>query len=442
MHFSCQRELYFDGVSTGVLLKDQSGNCLPIKVSGIYNIDSAFTNNNFIEVRVKVSFAGTYDITTDTVNGYFFHQSGKVERGESTIRLTATGKPDSKGTDCFTVKYGSSTCNLCIKTLGPQPAQYTLAGAPNSCTGIFPDGSYIVGKQLSASNILRVQAVVTVPGNYTITASTNNGFLFTRSDVFTTTGLQDVYLRGSGIPVRAEVSPVVVNGISSSCATGVTVLSDTAGKAIFSFDGSPTNCINFTINGNYYAGIATNVSNTINMSVNVTKVGSYTINTNAANGISFSDAGSFATLGQHTVTLLAKGVPMRSESTAFIPNTGTVTCNFYLNVAPLPPPAVFTLSGAPNACAPATVNGFYILSKPLDAANTVVIQADVSTAGSYTVSTNTVNGISFTASGVFAGTGLQNIVLRGSGTPQATGQSTIKPNYGTSACSFTITTVQ
>jgi hypothetical protein len=175
------------------------------------------------------------------------------------------------------------------------------------------------------------------------------------------------------------------------------------------------------------------------MSVNVTKPGSYIINTNTANGISFSDAGSFTTTGPHTVTLLAKGNPVRAESTAFVPNTGTVSCNFYLNVASLPPSAVFTLSGAPNNCAPVTVNGFYILLKPLDAANTVVIQADVATAGSYTITTNTVNGMSFSASGVFATTGLQNIVLRGSGTPQATGQSTIKPNYGTSTCSFNIT---
>jgi len=439
IQFSCQRELFFDGVSTGVLKKDQSGNCLSIKVSGVYNIDSLFTDKNFIEVQIDVSFGGTYDITSDTVNGYFFHQSGKVERGVSTIHLPASGKPLKEGNTCFTVKYGSSTCNCCIKTSGPQPAQYTLAGVPNMCTGIFADGTYIVGKSLTASNILRVQAVVTVPGDYTITASTTNGFLFSGLGVFTATGLQDVYLKGNGTPVKAEVSTVIVNGVSSTCNAGITVLSDTAGKAIFTFEGSPNDCFNFTINGNYYAGIVTTVANSITMSVNVTKPGSYTINTNTANGITFSDGGSFTTTGPHTVTLLAKGTPSRSESTAFVPNTGTVSCNFYLNVAPLPPPAVFTLSGAPNACAPVAVNGFYILAKPLDAANTVAIQVDVATPGSYTVSTNTANGISFAASGVFAASGLQNIVLRGSGAPLATGQSTFKPNYGTSTCSFNIT---
>lgn len=439
VHFSCQRELYFDGVSTGELKKDLSGNCLPFKVNGVYHIDSSINNNNYIDVQVRVSFPGTYDIGSDTVNGYFFHQSGKVERGESTIRLIAGGKPLKEGVNCFTIKYGTSTCNLCIKTSGRQPAIYTLAGSPNGCTGIFVDGSYTAGKALSASNILKVQADVTEPGSYTITATTTNGFSFSGAGVFTTKGLQDVYLKGTGTPIRAEISPVIVNGQTSACSAGVKVLSEADGKAIFSFDGSPGSCINFTINGNYYASIVTDITNTITMTVDVTKPGTYVINTNLANGISFSDAGTFTTVGPHTVTLMAKGVPVRQELTSFIPNTGTVSCNFNLNVEPLPPPAVFTLSGAPGTCSPATVNGFYILSKPLDAANTVLIQANVTTPGSYTVSTNTVNGMSFTASGVFTGAGLQNIILRGSGVPNATGQSTITPSYGASACSFTVT---
>ena len=439
LYFSCQRELFFDGVSIGKLKKDPSGNCLPVSINGVYNIDSAFTDKNFIEVQVEITYPGTYDISSDTVNGYSFHQTGKVERGTSTIRLPVTGKAITAGTNCFMVKYGASTCNFCIQASGPKPAAYSLAGSPNACAGIFADGEYIAGKTLTASNILRVQANVTAPGSYTITAATTNGFSFSGSGVFTAIGLQDVYLKGNGSPVKAEISPVIVNGKSSVCNTGITVLADTAGKAIFTFDGSPSDCINFTINGNYYAGIVTNTSNTITMSVNVTKPGSYAINTNTANGLTFSDAGSFAVTGQHTVILSAKGTPFRSESTAFVPNTGTVSCNFYLNVAPLPPPAVFTLKGAPNECAPVTVNGFYILSKPLDAANTVIIQADVSTAGSYTISNNTVNGMTFTASGVFAGTGVQNVTLRGSGVPGSTGTVVVTPLYATSACNFSIT---
>ncbi len=435
---SCQRELFFDKVSIGILKKDTSGNCLPITVNGTYKVDSVLTDKNFIEVDVEVSFPGTYDIISDTVNGYFFHQTGNVNKGTSTISLYATGKPIAAGLNNFIAKYGTSTCNFSITVPGPQDAVYTLAGAPNICTGVMADGNYTAGTALTSSNILTVQAIVTLPGIYNLSAATTNGFSFSGSGVFTDTGLQNVILKGTGIPIKAEVSNVIATNIVSTCNFGITVLSDTAGKAIFSFDGSPNNCLNYTVNGTYYAGIVAASNNTITMTVNVTKPGSYSITTNTANGITFTDAGAFINTGQQTITLLARGTPIRSESTAFIPNTGTVSCNFNLDVKPLPPPAVFTLSGSPNSCTPVTVNGFYIVSKPLDAANTVVIQVDVGTTGSYAFSTNTVNGFTFSASGVFTTPGLQNIILPGSGIPQASGPTILTPRYLTSSCTFSV----
>lgn len=436
--FSCQKELFFDGISTGVLKKDLFGNCHPVIINGTYKVDSAFSKENFIEVQVVVSIPGTYDIMTDTVNGYFFHQNGNIKKGISTIRLYPNGKAKDTGSNCFTVKYGSSVCDFCIKTLGLQPAKYILTGAPNICAGIFTDGTYTIGKALTASNILTVQTNVSIPGTYALTATTNNGFSFTGSGVFTATGVQNIILKGIGIPIKAEVSNVTVSNIESTCNFGINVLSDTAGKAIFNFDGSPNDCLNFTIKGTYYAGIVTNANNTITLSVNVTKPGSYSINTNTANGITFSSSGTFINTGQQTVILLAKGKPVLSGLTAFVPNTGTVSCNYYINVAALPPPAIFNLSGAPNACSPVTVNGFYIVSKILDAANTIIIQVDVSIAGSYSITTNTVNGISFSDSGVFTTTGLQNVILQGKGIPAVTGTSVLTVLNGTSNCTFNV----
>jgi hypothetical protein len=439
LYLSCQRELFFDNISIGSLKKDSAGNCQPAVIGGLFTMDTVLDNKNFIDVHVDVSFGGSYDISSDTVNGYFFHASGNIKKGDSIIRLFAKGSPKRAGTDNFIFSYGTSTCIHSIKVESPKAAAFELVGAPNSCTGFFADGTYAKGKALTASNILTIKVNVTVPGSYTITANTNNGFSFSASDIFTATGVQDVILKGKGIPVRDEVSTVTVSNLVSSCNFGITVVSDSAGKAIFSFDGTPNDCINYAVNGNYYAGIAAVINNNIMMHINVTKAGTYDINTNTANGIVFTAAGSFSVTGPQIVTLVAKGIPMRQELTSFIPNTGTQSCNFVVNVQALPPPAVFSLSGAPTDCAPVTVNGFYIVSKPLDNANTVVIQANVTTPGSYTVTTNTVNGINFSASGVFSNTGLQNMVLRGSGIPQATGTSTLKPSYGASACSFSIT---
>jgi hypothetical protein len=74
----------------------------------------------------------------------------------------------------------------------------------------------------------------------------------------------------------------------------------------------------------------------------------------------------------------------------------------------------------------------------LDIFNTVTIQVDVVSPGTYTISTNTVNGINFSASGTFTVTGTQNVTLTGTGTPAAVMLTTLTPQAGTSSCTFDV----
>jgi hypothetical protein len=436
---SCQRELNFDDNSIGRLKKNTAGNCLPVSTAGVFKADSLFTENNYAEVQVDVSFPGKFDIRTDTVNGFFFQQSGKVNKGISTIRLQAKGKPLQEGVANFTARYGESSCRFSVTVKGAGPAIFTLSGAPGGCLAGFADGTYIQGMPLTATHTLTVDAVVTGTGTYTIKTIPVNGMSFTGSGIFYTTGTQPVVLTGTGTPVKAETTPITILHNPGNCTLPVVVNPQGFGEAQFSFEGTPGSCINPDVKGAYYAGIAANSANTVTLRVNVTRAGTYAIQTNLANGLVFDGSGVFVGTGLQTVTLTASGTPFRVESTAFIPNTGTASCNFFADILPLPPPAVFTLGGAPGNCAPVTVNGFYIVSKPLDAANTVLIKADVTTPGSYTVTTNTANGFSFAASGVFSATGTQNIILRGTGTPQALTTAAFTPRYGASLCNFTVT---
>ena len=439
LHLSCQRELYFDGVSSGFLKKDGAGNCLPVAANGLFIIDSVLTNSNFVEVEAEVVMPGTYEIKSDTVNGISFRAVGIVSKGSNTFRLFASGKPITTCDYNFKIVYGSSSCVFKIKISSTPFAEFTLVGTPYDCSGVFVNGSFVKDSVLNSLNQITLLANVTQPGKYTVSASTSNGFLFSGSGTFTAGGVQNITLTGTGTPVKADTTKVIVTNLVSTCGLNIVVFATVDNKAIYSFDGTPGVCVGPVIAGDYYAGIVTTVNNTAIMNVNVTKTGVYSINTNPANGLTFNAAGAFSFLGPQTVTLYATGTPIKSESTAFIPNTGTQSCNYFVDVKPLPPPAVFTLSGAPNNCSPVTVNGFYIHLKPLDAANTVVIQVNVTTPGAYTLSTNNVNGISFTASGVFTAAGLQNIILRGSGVPQVQGTTTITPRIGASLCNFSVT---
>ena len=109
---ACQKELSYDngGISVGTLKSAVTGDCLPSTIYGVYTKDSVLNSNNYVDVQVDVSIAGTFAIKSDTVNGYSFYKTGNVGNGLNTIRLYASGKPLAGGMNTFTITYGTSMC--------------------------------------------------------------------------------------------------------------------------------------------------------------------------------------------------------------------------------------------------------------------------------------------------------------------------------------------
>ena len=168
-------------------------------------------------------------------------------------------------------------------------------------------------------------------------------------------------------------------------------------------------------------------------------MGTYSITTNVLNGVTFSGSGTFAATGAQTITLTASGTPAAANSFNYVVTAASGTCTFSVTYTAAAPPAVYTLGGAPAACTGATLSGNYSAGTGMTATNTVTISANVTTAGSYSITTTAVNGMTFSATGVFAATGPNNIVLIGSGTPAAPGAYTFTPQAGTSSCTFAVT---
>jgi hypothetical protein len=108
------------------------------------------------------------------------------------------------------------------------------------------------------------------------------------------------------------------------------------------------------------------------------------------------------------------------------------------------PIAVYTLGSAGN-CTGAIVSGRFVADTVLTSTNTVTITVDVTVAGPYWISTNTVNGISFNSISTFTSTGPQTVVLTGTGTPVAIDTAnfilTALTGLGGS-CTFSVATVQ
>lgn len=339
--WSCQKELSFDGGSLGVFKKDAVGDCLPVVVNGVFQADTLIkTNANYVDVEVICSVGGTFEIKSDTVNGYSFYKSGNVGSGVNTIRLYATGKPIAAGNNIFTIKYGSSTCTFTIPVAGSATggAIYTLGGAPGACSGATVSGSYIQGTAMGAGNAVTLEVNVTQIGTYTIAAASVNGMVFTATGLFTTTGVQNVTLSGSGLPVAAGIFNVTATNGTSSCTFSVTVLPAGTGAASFTLNGDPGTCSGATQNGTYAAGTPLIAANTITINVTVLTLGTYTITTNSSNGMIFGASGTFTVLGPQPVNLSGTGTPLAGGTNNFTATAGTSTCIFSVVCTGTPPP--------------------------------------------------------------------------------------------------------
>lgn len=103
------------------------------------------------------------------------------------------------------------------------------------------------------------------------------------------------------------------------------------------------------------------------------------------------------------------------------------------------PTSAGVLGDSLGNCKPAVVNGTYKQGVAVTGENSVQLQVTVAEPGTYSISTSSVNGINFSASGVFASRGVQNILLYASGTPAVEGDQTFAVRYGNSQCAFKVT---
>ena len=110
---SCKKEYSYEkGVfnpSSGSLQSGTTGDCLGSVVGGTYKADISLADSNYVDVKVDVTTAGSYTISTDTINGFYFSGAGSfTATGENTVRLQGNGKPQTVGTNIFTVTYDST----------------------------------------------------------------------------------------------------------------------------------------------------------------------------------------------------------------------------------------------------------------------------------------------------------------------------------------------
>ncbi len=211
------------------------------------------------------------------------------------------------------------------------------------------------------------------------------------------------------------------------------------GIAVFSMVSNGGSCT-AVLSGNYYSGVTLGNTHTVQLQVDVTTPGIFSLQTNTRTGILFSASGSFADTGIQTITLTGSGTPDSVGDFPFTPEIPS-SCTFIVSVQKQQTIlADYTLTGAPNQCTNAKINGQYLTGNAMTGGNYVVLNVDVRAPGDYTIRTDTLNGISFSASGTFTKTGPQTVTLAGSGYPTNAQNLVFTPqgNNG-SGCAFNLT---
>ena len=223
LFIACQKEVSFEKgnstASVGSLSVDASGNCLGAVISGTYYKDTAIKASNYVDVSVQVDSAGTYTISSDTVNGYYFKATGSfTTTGTQVVRLVGGGKPLAAGTNIFTVTYNGTVCEFTVTVTAGAPPPGGSAVFTVTCTGATPVGTYVAGTPLTAANTITLNVAVTTIGTWNITtAPAVNGVIFSGTGTFTTTGAQTIVLTGSGTPTAAGPFAFTVTGATATC---------------------------------------------------------------------------------------------------------------------------------------------------------------------------------------------------------------------------------
>jgi uncharacterized protein (TIGR02145 family) len=362
-------------------------------------------------INMNVGTIGTYNISTTSspVNGVTFAASGTfTTTGLQTIVLTANGSGTYAGTYNYTL---NTTPNISFS--------FTVVEISTNSTAIVSSySSKASGGEMTIGDPVNgvfenITADVSAIGNYNIITNTVNGVTFSSGGIqnLTRTGGVDFTLTASGTPISSGTFSYTLNTTPTLTFYRTTL------------DKQPTTNGSAIADFYFHEGLYTQLKSGINAS-GITQVvryvaqksGTYDVSA-TANGVTFSSKGNMLIGGVRYITLTASGTPTVAGNFDFTLNR---TPSFTLNhtvVNPSTNGAAIVSSYMLNSSTGTMKVGVGVRGV------TQTFTANVTTAGTYFINTNEVNGVKFSGNATFSSTGLQTITLTASGTPTAAGNA-------------------
>ena len=194
------------------------------------------------------------------------------------------------------------------------------------------------------------------------------------------------------------------------------------------------NCLPSNVSGVFIAGSKLNTLNYLEVTINVKKPGNYSITTQSKNGYYFSSTGIFKDSGLNTIKLMGIGTPIAAGVNTFAVSFGGTTCTISVTVAPVIIPTAYSFD-----CSGTKLNGNFFADSAVNNSNNISIAVNVSSVGSYSLATDSMNGIIFRSSGTFTSKGNQSITLTAYGKPTVVGTFSYTIAKDTITCFKTVT---
>jgi hypothetical protein len=242
----------------------------------------------------------------------------------------------NKQTDC--INYYSKIAKKWLSLCGEVPPAIADLANCNKIS-VSPAGNAPMleqGKSLVNTDLVYVSVDVLEAGTFSISATTNNGYSFSKSGVFESPGIYTVALEGLGTPIAGNPTngddvTFYINGkeTQKKCPTFKIKVQST----IIEYDVKTSGNVNVTWDAFIGVPLSATKNNTVSISVDVKTIGYWRIKTNTSNGMSFQGSGEFTTLGTQTITIIGQGTPETSTPVA-APTVFTITTNSSQNSTP------------------------------------------------------------------------------------------------------------
>lgn len=225
----------------------------------------------------------------------------------------------------------NNSCQKDFSYEGGQPPRVAV-GAVN-CSSFKINGLFVAGEPLTVSNSIELNITVTEAGTYSIKTQTLNGYYFSAEGSFANAGQYKLTLQAKGTPEKAGSNQFTISLNQSTCQVEILV-EEKNNNAIFDIKTPAGDCIGFSIGGRYIQQTVLDLTNTIDIRIDVKQAGPYQISTITQNGFQFKSEGYLSNTGQQWIKFFANGIPLQTGITSFEFIVRTDTCRIEIFVEP------------------------------------------------------------------------------------------------------------